>query len=586
MLNGVASIAMATVTLATSHHGPPFVDTPLHIASPSLALHPISDSPLLSFAAPLKMLASMWNDRTKLFSKVKRQSSIISLAASSITRKGARRTPSTVSMCTTTTDTTIIATRQPTPEDTSRKNEAPDSGKGRSDSEDVDVCMVDVADAQGGSSGYTTPELDAETQGTAQREPQMHHFLLSPALVRLDRKVKDLQRYLDAKYDLARQLERQVLALQDARDREGIERENFEAKCMEVMAEKNYETVCARSRANAFEQQYIENEKELRRCTALLKTKTEELRCAREKVENLEELNESRRRELQVAQAFMTTAGKWSVSDVSAKVENLNEEIRSCAFNVGDAVATARRKNREEGFEMNERAQRRLREDARLMADRWGEEVVDYMLGELDEGETTLFEALVQNVLVERCDEIIRAFWYGNPEVDAALAEIWEGVSDTNDAAIAKTWLAMTHSHLKRHQPDDSPVIRNLHQLLDVSGVRHREKEGARVAAMLRERVKEFTHRILEIKELSVEGVLGEEVQAFCHEGGLLYDPLTMEDAYGTGGPRECERTEERIVGSTALGVLQVVRVRDGGRVTKVCLRPTVLLASTFASSL
>jgi hypothetical protein len=144
----------------------------------------------------------------------------------------------------------------------------------------------------------------------------------------------------------------------------------------------------------------------------------------------LKVLLDDRTEEVKVAQAFMTCADKYSVSEVCQLVEQLNDEIYQCAMDLSDVVLEQggkplwRRQEEEWGKRM---------EAARYALRRWNEDVLARVEADLlsDDPDTTLFECMVQYMFTTRCHDIIRTFCPQDKGVDNYLCGLWEEIASS-----------------------------------------------------------------------------------------------------------------------------------------------------------
>lgn len=151
-----------------------------------------------------------------------------------------------------------------------------------------------------------------------------------------------------------------------------------------------------------------------------------------EELRKLRALLEDRTEEVKVAQAFMTTADKYSVAEVSQMVEHLNDEIYQCAMDFSDMVL-------EQGvkpmWQRSEREWGESLEAARHAFRRWNKSVIDRLEADLlrDDPDATLLECMVQYAFTARCHEIIRAFCPQEKVVDKYLCDLWEKIASSRE---------------------------------------------------------------------------------------------------------------------------------------------------------
>ncbi|KAF6748627.1 hypothetical protein DFP72DRAFT_915736 [Ephemerocybe angulata] len=296
----------------------------------------------------------------------------------------------------------------------------------------------------------------------------------------------------------------------------------------------------------------------------------------------------ARTEELNVAQAFMVTADKFSVADVSHMVEQLNDDVFQCAAMVTDAVSEQRaamdgvKPDPEEDLEY-------VKEARKEVVKIWGEEIISRIQCDMEkDGDTFVLEAVVQSVLVLRLRDIIQKMHLGeNGAVNEMLEQMWEGVKKSTEHAIAKNWFSMTHSQLKSQPVDNTNTLYCLACLTWVAGYR----DHGELAGLLKEKVTEMTEKALKIKEIAAEGVLSAEVRVVAFDPHVKFDPERMQDAFAQelfGGSKgkgkgkdkkEEEETEpQAIVVSTGLGVSFSTK----GKAEEVVMKTKVVLESAL----
>ncbi|KAF5317079.1 hypothetical protein D9611_003547 [Ephemerocybe angulata] len=314
-----------------------------------------------------------------------------------------------------------------------------------------------------------------------------------------------------------------------------------------------------------------------------------------------------RTEELNVAQAFMVTADKFSVADVSRLVEQLNDDVYQCAVMVSDAVMDQRYAVAGKGEADSEEELKVVKEARKLVVEVWSEEVVArYQADIAERDDSVLFEAVVQNVLVMRLKGVIQKMYLGpkGGSVNETLVDMWEGIKKTHEVSIAKNWLSMAHSQLKHHPIEQADIMRQLLSLTYVAGYRVRKDgtPGCDLPKRLEEKLDEMTQKALKIKEMAAEGVLSSEIDVVAFNPRKSFDSEKMQDAFavepktpkskekekgggkhGKGKGKGREKAEGKpppIVVSTGLGV----SCSSKGR-TEVVLKCKVLLQTMLEST-
>ncbi|KAF5342071.1 hypothetical protein D9611_001716 [Ephemerocybe angulata] len=336
-----------------------------------------------------------------------------------------------------------------------------------------------------------------------------------------------------------------------------------------------------------------DTEARLELTTALLRTRTEEL---------------------SVAQAFMVTADRVSVAEVVRAVEEVNDLVFQCAVDLSDAVLDARATRKAKGIHgvSVEGKGKGCSASMEGISGDWGAEVVrrlerDVLGVDEGEGSTVLFEAMVQNVLIEACAGVTKTLCFADSKVDQYLKEVWERIKRSHEPCIAKNWLAMTASRASESTPTDRAtevVTRRLWNLVLVAG--WQESASWNEAPIIADRVKTLMSKSLGIREMLMQGVLSAEVEVYFPRKECWFDETCMTDTHalgGVGSPRTGEKAKakevremggtemhmlKRAVCATALGVAcfkpkaKAEGAGEKGAKAELALKPKVLLHSTL----
>ena len=135
-------------------------------------------------------------------------------------------------------------------------------------------------------------------------------------------------------------------------------------------------------------------------------------------------LLESRTEELRLAQTFLTTADQHSIADIRHMLDQLNEEIYQCTMMMSDALVEQRGVETEVGEE-DEAYRKGVSQEVER---RWGSALVSRVQVDVEEGETTLFESLLQHALMCRCYEIVKSFSLESREFDNRFLALWDSI--------------------------------------------------------------------------------------------------------------------------------------------------------------
>ncbi|KAF6752154.1 hypothetical protein DFP72DRAFT_905071 [Ephemerocybe angulata] len=303
----------------------------------------------------------------------------------------------------------------------------------------------------------------------------------------------------------------------------------------------------------------------------------------------------------------MVTADRVSVAEVVRAVEEVNDLVFQCAVDLADAVLDARATGKAKGIfqTVGVEGKGKARE---AVSKEWGVEVVRRLerdVLDVDEGEesTVLFEAMVQNVLIEACAGMTKTLCFTDSAVDQHLKGVRERIQRTHEPSIAKNWLSMTANHASESTPTDHTIeviTRCLWNLVLLAG--WQESSSSRTEApIIADKVKTLMSKSLGIREMVMQGVLSAEVEVVFPQKECWFDESCMTDTYaldGGGSSRAGAKakkhqemggagrdTFKRAVCATALGVTcskPKAKVEGEGAKAELVLKPKVLLYSTL----
>ncbi|KAF6752165.1 hypothetical protein DFP72DRAFT_905091 [Ephemerocybe angulata] len=292
-------------------------------------------------------------------------------------------------------------------------------------------------------------------------------------------------------------------------------------------------------------------------------------------------LLEARTVELGAAQAFVTTADSVSVADVTRLVEQLNDDAFQVAADLANVVLDAKAiapPDRLGAKEMMEVAQK-------AVVERWGAGTANRLRETVQDEDTVLFEALVQNAVVVFCSMIVRTLCLTSGQAEKHMRAVWDGIRKSTDLAVSKNWLALTAKHSTPKSLGVSEISADLKTLMIASSTLSAS------SATLDEKLSAIAAKALKVREMVNTGVLSAQVELMLPPRRAAYDAERMEDAYeepipvrrGEGEPSKKGRKKGEVVCATALGVSCLTLKNAAAKARpELVLKPKVLLYSTL----
>ncbi|TFK45168.1 hypothetical protein BDQ12DRAFT_674251 [Crucibulum laeve] len=294
----------------------------------------------------------------------------------------------------------------------------------------------------------------------------------------------------------------------------------------------------------------------------------------------IRQLLDCRTAELKGAEAFLTKADSLSGAEVISLVEALNSEILQTAAFMAESFQ----------FEEKNSITSNLGEMSKDTKEAYAaaEEILGTRMVELlrlseHHEDPMLVQIAFQASIAAYAHWIIASWYFEDPEDEHLLSEIYARVRESEEQAISGRWRALTRIHLQRmlaHEPDLSIyMVDAFVHVLITAGLRDS-------AAVLHERImSEFLDRILLILRAAVrlnkiigEGITSCDLEVFYVAPDILFNPPTMDDAYGSPAASEYEA----VLCTTDLGLVRAERRpgKDAEWNESVLLKPKVVLPS------
>ncbi|KAF6748667.1 hypothetical protein DFP72DRAFT_915755 [Ephemerocybe angulata] len=294
-------------------------------------------------------------------------------------------------------------------------------------------------------------------------------------------------------------------------------------------------------------------------------------------------LLEARTVELGAAQAFVTTADSVSVADVTRLVEQLNDDAFQVAADLGNAVLDAKSISISPSDQHG--AKEKMDAARKVVVERWGEGMANRLRETVQDEDTVLFEALVQNAVVVFCSMIVRTLCLTSGQAEKHMRAVWDGIRKSTDLAVSKNWLALTAKHSTLKSLGVSEISAYLKNLMIASSTLSAS------SATLDEKLSVIAAKALKIREMVNTGVLSAQVELMLPSRRVAYDAERMEDAYeeaipvrrGEDGSNKKGAKGEEVVCATALGVSCLTLKNAAAKARpELVLKPKVLLYSTL----
>jgi len=197
-----------------------------------------------------------------------------------------------------------------------------------------------------------------------------------------------------------------------------------------------------------------------------------------------------------------------------------------------------------------------------------------------------LVQVVLQILMVKFCVSKIQS-WYPNDEATGGfLSAIYSAIRSTEDQAVSGRWRALTRANTRPNSESwKDELYQRLQSILIIAawGPRTTENEqsyGNRLPSIFK--------AINELRIAIGEKFTSADLEIFVFECDMPFDSVSMEDAYGDGRQTGGKRAPEAIVGTTGIGLAEVIverTAKDGFRVRTV-IPAKIVLASTMNEAL
>jgi len=144
--------------------------------------------------------------------------------------------------------------------------------------------------------------------------------------------------------------------------------------------------------------------------------------------------------------------------------------------------------------------------------------------------------------------------------------------------AISARWRSLAHSHLSRLPPDPTLIIEELTSVLSHTGSFSSTQHSADfVRAVALEGIEKIIRHAIRLESAFKVEVTSSDMSLLFEAPGTMFDDAKMADDNGSGGVPVPER-QDRIAGTTEVGVEKSIRKAGESRHTEVLLKTKVVL--------
>ena len=311
-----------------------------------------------------------------------------------------------------------------------------------------------------------------------------------------------------------------------------------------------------------------------------LRSRSEKLRQATQYIDYLERENQRSKdsinglqddsNEVQGKGLLGSQADALSISEVSEKVDALNEEIFQAAATLADALIHKRH-----GVSQTE-----LDAATSMSQEMVGEKITNILITQSQKPEPEvnllLVQVVLQIVMIKFCVSKIQSWYPGDSVIGGFLSAMYsEILSDgkylidinnqvlpdaqyfLEEQAVSGRWRALTRAHTR---PTTETWEEELYQELDPFLIiaswtprspKHEESFGSRLPSIFK--------AINELRMAIGEKFTSADLDVFVFECDRSYDPAIMDDAYGDGRQSSGKRAPEAIAGTTGIGLGKVI---------------------------
>ncbi|KAF9476861.1 hypothetical protein BDN70DRAFT_811569 [Pholiota conissans] len=361
----------------------------------------------------------------------------------------------------------------------------------------------------------------------------------------------------------------------DSRDRN---KEQYDRLCAEYQRSRD-----ELRRAQEDNRRLIQNNRELdadrnrykENATAI----SNELRNVQRELEDYRTLSEIRGKELVGAQVFLTKADQLSSSELSQKVNGLNEETFQAAAWLADSLHHVQSQ-----WKSEEERQEAYKVTCMIV----GEPAARLLVAHASEPEPNFYlvQLVMQIFFANFCSIKIERWYEGGSEVNNFLGTLYGEIRRNEEQAVSGRWRAITHAHI-RSSPDEwtRETTNKLSQIMEIASWH----VPADKRSSFEQKLKPIFKAILDIRIALGEHFTSADIEIFCPAPGATFEPQNMEDALDDGRGKGKDTgtgagSFGAILGTAGLGLREVASrgTRSGSDEYRTVLAPKVIPQATL----
>jgi len=295
------------------------------------------------------------------------------------------------------------------------------------------------------------------------------------------------------------------------------------------------------------------------------------------------ELLEARTAELAGAQAFLNKADQLPGAEVIAMVEALNSEIMQTAAFLAESFEFEE-KSKEGDIDIEEDEEREEYEECYLRATEVvGSRMVELLKSANHKQDPVIVQMAFQSGMSEYSRWMTSCWYFEHPDDEEWLTDIYDGIRESEEQAVAGRWRALTQTHVQRLRDKDPDLrfyfIDAIVSVLITAGIRANPVElTERITTAFAERIDILVKSALQLNKAIGQGITSCELKIICLPPDALFDPATMDDAFGRDLSKG-KAAEETILCTTDLGLLRAEKVQGIWEET-ILIKPKVVLES------